>query len=158
MRLYAGRTARGYCHRGHSRGLVASRVGVGEGLGNRFGSAPLTAFGDPLSPLESYGLAMSPSAVQLGMPAAVPEHAVLVPSEMFALGDAVVAGWQDPQKEPFFRAGQHFRPYYAHRGTANMLFCDGHADAGRRAHWEAKTDTARRRWNRDHEPHPEHFK
>ncbi len=36
-----------------------------------------------------------------------------------------------------------------------LAFADGHVDAARQTRWIAGTDTAPRRWNNDHEPHPE---
>jgi prepilin-type processing-associated H-X9-DG protein len=46
-------------------------------------------------------------------------------------------------------------PGTSHHGRANLLFCDGHVETARQTNWVAATDTARRRWNNDHEPHPE---
>lgn len=36
-----------------------------------------------------------------------------------------------------------------------MLWCDGHVDFNRLTNVVRRTETARRRWNRDHEPHPD---
>jgi hypothetical protein len=36
-----------------------------------------------------------------------------------------------------------------------MVFCDGHLENARQTNWMAATETARRRWNNDNEPHPE---
>lgn len=95
----------------------------------------------------------------------LPDHEVGVPSDMFATGDTTVSGWTSRTRTPLFHDGLHFQPQYSHRpsrdypdlGLANMLFCDGHVDEGRKTVWEAKTDAARRRWNRDHQPHGENF-
>jgi prepilin-type processing-associated H-X9-DG protein len=46
-------------------------------------------------------------------------------------------------------------PGAVHTGQANLLFCDGHVESGRQTNWVSASDTARRRWNNDHEPHPE---
>ena len=46
-------------------------------------------------------------------------------------------------------------PGTTHNGQANMLFCDGHVESARQTNWVSVSDTARRRWNNDHEPHPE---
>jgi prepilin-type processing-associated H-X9-DG protein len=51
--------------------------------------------------------------------------------------------------DPQFWAGN------GHQGKANLLFVDGHAESGRQTNWMAATDTARRRWNNDGQPHPE---
>jgi prepilin-type processing-associated H-X9-DG protein len=48
-----------------------------------------------------------------------------------------------------------FWPGRSHNGRANMLFADGHVESARQTNWVAATETARRRWNNDHEPHPE---
>jgi len=42
-----------------------------------------------------------------------------------------------------------------HAQGANMAFCDGHVEHRKRTKWVEETDTARRRWNNDNEPHPE---
>jgi prepilin-type processing-associated H-X9-DG protein/prepilin-type N-terminal cleavage/methylation domain-containing protein len=46
-------------------------------------------------------------------------------------------------------------PGTSHNGKANMLFADGHVESARQANWVAATESARRRWNRDNEAHPE---
>jgi prepilin-type N-terminal cleavage/methylation domain-containing protein/prepilin-type processing-associated H-X9-DG protein len=46
-------------------------------------------------------------------------------------------------------------PGTSHNGQANMLFCDGHVESARQTNWVSSSETARRRWNTDHEPHPE---
>jgi prepilin-type processing-associated H-X9-DG protein len=46
-------------------------------------------------------------------------------------------------------------PAARHDGGANMVFCDGHIEFAKRKKWIEGTDAARRRWNNDHEPHPE---
>ena len=48
-----------------------------------------------------------------------------------------------------------FQPGTSHHGAANLNFADGHVESARQTNWIAATDTARRRWNNDHEPHPE---
>jgi prepilin-type processing-associated H-X9-DG protein len=48
-------------------------------------------------------------------------------------------------------------PSGRHGGGANIVFCDGHVEFGRQFQWTNKTDYARRRWNRDHERHPEYW-
>ena len=95
----------------------------------------------------------------------LPDRDVAAPSDMFATGDTTVDGSTYRNNTPLFKTGLHFQPFYAHRpsrdypdlGLANMLFCDGHVDEGRKTVWEARTDNARRRWNRDHQPHTENF-
>jgi hypothetical protein len=48
-----------------------------------------------------------------------------------------------------------FWPANSHNGCANVLFCDARVDYGKQAKWIEQTDRARRRWNNDHQPHPE---
>ncbi|MBM3823633.1 MAG: hypothetical protein FJ404_12235 [Verrucomicrobia bacterium] len=45
-----------------------------------------------------------------------------------------------------------------HAGGVNGLFCDGHVEWARRSKWTQRSASARRRWNRDHEPHEETWK
>jgi len=42
-----------------------------------------------------------------------------------------------------------------HRGRGNVLACDGHVEAAKPANLNGRNDSARRRWNRDFEAHPE---
>jgi prepilin-type processing-associated H-X9-DG protein len=42
-----------------------------------------------------------------------------------------------------------------HRTGAPSVFCDGHVEFLKDEALYSKTDAARRRWNNDHEPHPE---
>jgi prepilin-type N-terminal cleavage/methylation domain-containing protein/prepilin-type processing-associated H-X9-DG protein len=77
------------------------------------------------------------------------EASVLAPSDMIAIGDSPYTSGLDPQ---FL----HFDRIYSHHGTgANHVFCDGHVEFGKTNRVYAKTPEARRRWNRDHQPHPE---
>jgi prepilin-type processing-associated H-X9-DG protein len=46
-------------------------------------------------------------------------------------------------------------PGTSHGGRANMLFGDGHVESARQTNWISTSESARRRWNKDHEPHPE---
>ena len=57
-----------------------------------------------------------------------------------------------------FRMGDGYLSYgpgTRHSGGANILFCDGHVEYGRNPKWVEHKDDLMRRWNRDHEPHPE---
>jgi prepilin-type processing-associated H-X9-DG protein/prepilin-type N-terminal cleavage/methylation domain-containing protein len=130
---------------------------------NVYGSLPWPESGAPTN--SSLGLALTRPTDPASGPF-LPDHGVAVPSDMFASGDTVVSGWGEPVRDPLFNEGLHFRPRYAHRPTrdtpevavANMLFCDGHVEDGRKPVWEAKSEAARRRWNRDHKPHNENFR
>jgi len=42
-----------------------------------------------------------------------------------------------------------------HNAGANVVFCDGHVEHDQQSHWLAPSEAVRRRWNNDHEPHPE---
>jgi prepilin-type processing-associated H-X9-DG protein len=46
-------------------------------------------------------------------------------------------------------------PSIRHLNGANILFCDGHVEYGRVRKWVEHRDDVMRRWNRDHQPHPE---
>lgn len=97
-----------------------------------------------------------------------PESAVRMPAGLITAGD--VAPGASMSLPPGFPGGKTFAgagafdvcskdpskwPGTSHNGRANMLFCDGHVETGRQTNWTAATDTARRRWNNDQEPHPE---
>lgn len=97
-----------------------------------------------------------------------PESRVRAPSEMIAIGD--VEPGTTSELPPGFSPRRIFSgsswfdvcsndrtrwPGNPHAGAANLLFVDGHVESARQANWIADTDTARRRWNNDHEPHPE---
>jgi prepilin-type N-terminal cleavage/methylation domain-containing protein/prepilin-type processing-associated H-X9-DG protein len=88
------------------------------------------------------------------------EAQVGMPADMIALGD-IAPG---PSFGEMFSTSGHFDicsmdrwmwPGTSHNGQANMLFCDGHVESARQTNWLAPADLARRRWNNDHEPHPE---
>jgi prepilin-type processing-associated H-X9-DG protein len=42
-----------------------------------------------------------------------------------------------------------------HNRGANIVFCDGHVEYGKKKGWIKPTDAARKRWNNDNQPHPE---
>lgn len=42
-----------------------------------------------------------------------------------------------------------------HSGAGNGLFGDGHVESHKQLRWQEPTDSSRRRWNIDNEPHPE---
>jgi prepilin-type processing-associated H-X9-DG protein/prepilin-type N-terminal cleavage/methylation domain-containing protein len=89
------------------------------------------------------------------------ESKVRAPANLIAVGD-ITPGFT--MGELFWTSG-HFDPCSTHSafwpgtshggGTANLLFADGHVESRRQTNWVAATDTARRRWNNDSEPHPE---
>jgi prepilin-type processing-associated H-X9-DG protein len=105
----------------------------------------------------------STSTKTLGLGAAVPleqwqlavrENHVRVPSEMIAIGDSSMRGF--PIIHPDFRPPVvSTRPYAPHGEGFNNVFCDGHVENSKREKLFQETQEWRRRWNNDHEPHPE---
>jgi prepilin-type processing-associated H-X9-DG protein len=108
----------------------------------------------------------------------VREWEVLNPSDMMALGDGLDGGYfpqlcindgsrflrrlpvvteRGGEREPYNdRTGSTQRAKRRHRGKANVLFCDGHAESPALIFlFQATNDAALVRWNRDHLPHPD---
>lgn len=82
---------------------------------------------------------------------------VVSPSEMIAVGDLQLPPslWINTlSPPPGGLAWWSFVPG-RHSGGANMLFCDGHVAFASQASWTEAGVRARRRWNNDHQPHPE---
>ena len=84
----------------------------------------------------------------------VAEGAVRMPSDMLALADVddlggytstAIVSPGDPLALPATR----------HAAGANAVFCDGHAEFGRKSQWIKPDGLTRQRWNNDHQPHPE---
>lgn len=96
--------------------------------------------------------------VRAGDPLAgrVSEAEVLVPSDMVAFSDMV---WKDFRRLANRFAGvtphSGLEPGYPHREAVNTVFCDGHVEPMKRRQFTHPTEPFWRRWNRDHEPHPE---
>jgi prepilin-type processing-associated H-X9-DG protein len=42
-----------------------------------------------------------------------------------------------------------------HNAGANIVFCDGHVEYGKKQAWIKPTEAARKRWNNDNQPHSE---
>jgi len=78
---------------------------------------------------------------------------------MIALGDTESDFKADMLMTPWLNdAGQsleYIGPARRHNGGAQMLFCDSHVEWSKKTNWVKKTNKARRRWNYDHQPHPE---
>jgi prepilin-type processing-associated H-X9-DG protein/prepilin-type N-terminal cleavage/methylation domain-containing protein len=86
----------------------------------------------------------------------ISESQVKAPADMLTIGDLndlqnVFTTTIEPTCPPPYAGG----PANRHNSGANMVFCDGHAEFAKQNAWMEETDTARRRWNNDHEPHPE---
>jgi prepilin-type N-terminal cleavage/methylation domain-containing protein/prepilin-type processing-associated H-X9-DG protein len=88
------------------------------------------------------------------------ESHIIMPADMIAVGD-IAPGTSFGQ---MFSTSGHFDicstnralwPGANHNGQANMLFCDSHVESARQTNWLSSSEAARRRWNNDHEPHPE---
>jgi prepilin-type processing-associated H-X9-DG protein len=117
----------------------------------------------------AYGSAVTSSVLNLGLgryhppeydPSTllweVSDSQVRAPSEMIAVGDlADVPSLFVTTIDPSLSATHGGNPAARHNGGANLAFCDAHIEFAKQAKWIEETDTARRRWNNDHNPHPE---
>ena len=91
---------------------------------------------DPASPLT----AVSPTRVK-------------VPSEMIAIGDSMETAFSAiPGIYLTLVDGGRVTPS-RHNGGANTVFCDAHVENMPNSRLAEPTDSARRRWNNDNEPH-----
>lgn len=97
---------------------------------------------------------------------AIKESNVRVPSDMIALGDSVWYFWKGRETRPRSGGGTiipwdaSYEVYYDltreyHLTRPNFAFCDGHVESISREKLRERSDQMRRRWNNDHEPHPE---
>jgi prepilin-type processing-associated H-X9-DG protein len=89
----------------------------------------------------------------LGLSAAfgtsISDWQVKAPADMIAIGDSSL----NTVITPF--ADRLDRPSSRHNKGANIVFCDGHVEYGKQKKWTQASDPLRRRWNNDHESHPE---
>ena len=86
----------------------------------------------------------------------VRESQVVDPSDMIAIGDLT----DHPQVFTITNTPDSLMPYPGapagrHSGGSNMVFCEGGMEFAKQKRWVELTDTARRRWNNDHEPQAE---
>ena len=79
------------------------------------------------------------------------------PSDLIAIADGDT--WLAPSYpyplgplEDRPHAGSLFLP---HNASANVVFCDAHVEHAKGPKWIEETDSARKRWNNDNQPHPE---
>jgi prepilin-type processing-associated H-X9-DG protein len=95
-----------------------------------------------------------------GIRGGVKDGAVQAPSEMIGMIDTL--GYSDGGPGPIMPAGPYtfaeskgFRASVGsqHSGRGNVLFCDLHLEFDRPERWRASSESARRRWNSDNEPH-----
>jgi prepilin-type processing-associated H-X9-DG protein len=77
------------------------------------------------------------------------ESELVVPVDMAELGDG-----GGGQISPPSAVAPNYRRF-AHRSLLNVTFCDGHAESVQGVPFYAPTTEARRRFNYDHQPHPE---
>lgn len=82
---------------------------------------------------------------------------VVSPSQMIALGDSNEYAYPESWLTPFKKSQKLSTLEGPHKmgKTANVVFVDGHVEAGRNEEWVARTENARARWNNDSLPHPE---
>jgi prepilin-type N-terminal cleavage/methylation domain-containing protein/prepilin-type processing-associated H-X9-DG protein len=84
----------------------------------------------------------------------VPEGRVVAPSDMIAIADSMPQpGYL--QYYSFLLSISSIPSKERHNGGANILFTDGHAASERNSRLTEDTEANRRRWNLDHQPHPE---
>lgn len=139
-------------------------------LGSGFESYGYNAFGigtnsDSLGLGGTYGFSHTVQVGSQGWPIvkpAVNESAVATPSAMMAVGDGI----HGTGTQLFSGQGMLWRhgsytgfsdstpPNARHRGSANVVFCDGHIESPKlKLLFEDSNDEALRLWNRDHLPH-----
>ena len=80
---------------------------------------------------------------------------VKVPSEMIVMADSMhIPVINETIFSYLLAVGDGSRPSPdRHNGGSNIAFADGHVESIHNARLTEDTDTARRRWNNDHEPH-----
>lgn len=93
------------------------------------------------------------------------ENQIRVPSEMIAVGDNIsfsseVIAPRSPTPGTFDTGPSPGTRYYPllgdrHSSGCNLVFCDGHVEYGKTEKVIKPTEGARRRWNRDNQPHPD---
>lgn len=97
----------------------------------------------------------------------LPENRIALPSQMVASGDSRIFAYYPkliPEKLTYYDLLHLVLPYTLddglyygerHNKGANMLFCDGHVERRKSTVWTEVSESARRIWNNDNEPHPE---
>ncbi len=84
------------------------------------------------------------------------ESQVKVPSDMVAVADCKPLGrGEDNDLDDLFPINLLAELAPRHNRGENVVFCDSHVEYARHLIWLKKTDSARQRWNNDHQPHPE---
>jgi prepilin-type processing-associated H-X9-DG protein len=91
----------------------------------------------------------------------VSDAAITSPSEMIAISEPYVNRWVIMNPNSFAKSQKLniergiWYKWYWHLVGANTLFADGHVHFEKNDALFSRTEEARRRWNNDHEPHPE---
>ena len=79
----------------------------------------------------------------------ISESGVKVPTDMVAIGDSTSASAIEPFTNVMDQVSSR------HNNGANIVFCDGHIEYGKMGWWSKASESARLRWNNDHQPHRE---
>jgi prepilin-type N-terminal cleavage/methylation domain-containing protein/prepilin-type processing-associated H-X9-DG protein len=82
---------------------------------------------------------------------------VKAPSDMIMIGDYPTRKNSYGQLSPVTGAPECW-PDKRHNGGAYVVFCDEHVEYAKQPKWIEPTDTARRRWNNDNQPHRESWR
>lgn len=84
------------------------------------------------------------------------ESQVKAPGDMAAVADCKPnSGTGDNDLDDLFPINLLAELAPRHDNGENVVFCDAHVEYARHIAWLKKTDVARRRWNNDHDSHPE---
>lgn len=75
-------------------------------------------------------------------------------AEMIAIGDGLGC-WLSPNVDNTITDRYAGSVALNHNAGANSVFCDGHVEYAKGRKWVEASESARRRWNNDNEPHPE---
>ena len=103
---------------------------------------------------KALGLGGSGGAAGMAELIPLPESRVLVPADMIAIGDYP----ELPQQDGDILGGLDEQDDYVanrHDRGGNVVFCDAHVEWGKQTNWMRAVNSARLRWNNDHQPHPE---
>lgn len=116
---------------------------------------PENATGGGLAmPDRSLGLGWSQKLTDPDYLKPVPDWEVKMPSDMISFGDTTTDSYYDIAISP-----QHsfpkLWPSARHNKGSNITFCDSHVESMKQSKVVEESDAMRRRWNRDHEPHPD---
>lgn len=82
-------------------------------------------------------------------------NGVKAPNDFIVFGDGVSIGGICPTTFPAVDGTQTYYPGNYHTGGANVGFLDAHVEYSKQTNWVKHVPEVMRRWNADHEPHPE---